>query len=323
MDPQPVSVSSRPLLHAGLGRHSGRQGAWWGAPAQALGAALGCALALAGCGEPQPPSELRQVQAVSDQLLRANGIRTTPIRFALEAGETAPYWAQKAGLCKASKQETDAGDACEHWAHLSPADAETPAHRQVNRLSYLLGTASARTYAHGLITFDRSFFLVHGDDQGALRCVVAHELTHFLRRHGFLSSRAVNGAWKDLPEQQRQRALATLSQTQELAADRNAMLMTAIAGHDPVLCVQQLQNGAQLDADYAPEAPLESHPGYVRRLASARAYLKGPLQRDLAAWRQAEGKRGGLQEGSAPRWSWDPNDQLLTVRTLPERRVSP
>ncbi|MCP9915540.1 M48 family metallopeptidase [Cyanobium sp. ATX 6F1] len=279
--------------------------------------ALGCALALAGCGEPKPPRELSQLQAVTDQLLRANAIRTTPIRFALEAGETAPYWAQKAGLCKASKQEKESGDACEHWAHLSPAEAETPVHRQINRLSYLLGTASARTYAHGLISFDRSFFLVHEDDPGALRCVVAHELTHFLRRHAFLSSRAANGLWKDLPEQQRHRALARLSRQQELAADRNAMLMTAIAGHDPVICVQQLQNGAQLDADYAPEAPLETHPGYSRRLSAARAYLQGPLQRDLAAWRKAQANRGE-RTATAPRWSWDPGDQLLTVRTLPE-----
>lgn len=289
---------------------------------RSLLAAFGCALALAGCGEPRPPQELLQVQAVSDQLLRANAIRTNPIRFALEAGETAPYWAQKAGLCKVSKPDKDAGNGCENWAHLSPAEAETPAHRQINRLAYLLGTASARTYAHGLITFDRSFFLVHADDPGALRCVVAHELTHFLRRHAFLSSRAANGPLKGWPEQQRRRALAALSQQQELAADRNAMLMTAIAGHDPVLCVQQLQNGAQLDADYAPDDPLETHPGYARRLGAAKAYLKGSLQRDLLAWRKAQSK-SSLRERSAPRWSWDQADQLLSVRTLPERRPAP
>ncbi len=305
MDPQ-LSASLSPPVRARQGPRR------W-----PLLAALSCAFALAGCAEAKPPRELRQVQAVSDQLLRANAIRTTPIRFAIEAGETAPYWAQKAGLCKASKQEKEAGDACEHWAHLSPTEAETPAHRQINRLSYLLGTASARTYAHGLITFDRSFFLVHEDDPGALRCVVAHELTHFLRRHAFLSSRAANGLWKELPEEQRHRALARLSRQQELAADRNAMLMTAIAGHDPLICVQQLQNGAQLDADYAPEEPLETHPGYTRRLSAAKAYLKGPLHRDLAAWRKTQSnRRDGL--ASTPRWSWDQSDQLLTVRTLPE-----
>ena len=285
-------------------------------PLGCLVAALGV-LASASCGGPRPPRELQQVQVVADQLLRANAIHTTPIRFALEAGETAPYWAQRAGLCKASKEETTDGDACDHWAHLSPQEAATPAQRQVNRLAYLLGSASARTYAHGLITFDRSFFLVQEDDRGALRCVLAHELTHFLRRHAFLLSRAANGPLRSLPEPQRRKALATLSQQQELAADRQAMLMTAIAGHDPIVCVQQLQNGAQLDADFAPEDPQETHPGYVRRIAAAQAYLKGPLRADLQAWRAAH-PPAVISAGPAPRWRWHPEDQLLTVRTQPQ-----
>lgn len=262
------------------------------------------------------------MQEVADQLLRANAIRTTPIRFALEAGETAPYWAQRAGLCRASPREAAEGEACDHWARLSPSEAATPTHRQVNRLAYLLGTASARTYAHGLITFDRSFFLVQEDDVGALRCVVAHELTHFLRRHAYLSARAANGPLKNLPEEQRSRALAQLSQSQELAADRQAMLMTAIAGHDPKSCVNQLANAAQLDADYAPEDPLGTHPGYERRLSAARAYLNGPLRADLSEWRRLH-PQAMVSALPAPRWSWQPQDQLLTVRTLPRRGSGP
>lgn len=279
-------------------------------------AALGLLLALAGCGEAPIPKELAEVQAVADPLLRANRIQTTPLRFGLELGDAAPYWAEKAGLCKASQQDREAGDACANWAHQSPAEATSPAQRQIRRLSYLFGSAQARSYPHGLITFDRSFFLVHDGDRPALRCVIAHELSHVLRRHSYLASLAANSTFRDLPEQPRQRALARLSQQQELAADRGAMLMTAIAGHDPKACVQQLLSSAQLDADYAPEDPLGSHPGQARRLQAAQQYLGAPLQRDLAAWRQRQGRRQAAPEAK-PQWSWDPEHQVLRVQTSP------
>ncbi|WP_411870321.1 M48 family metalloprotease [Vulcanococcus limneticus] len=279
-------------------------------------AALALLLGLAGCGKAPIPRELAEVQAVADPLLRANRIQTTPLRFGLELGDAAPYWAEKAGLCKASKEDQDSGDACANWAHQSPAEATSPAQRQIRRLSYLFGSAQARSYSHGLITFDRSFFLIHDSDRPALRCVIAHELSHVLRRHSYLASRAANETYANLAEEARQRALAQLSQQQELAADRGAMLMTAIAGHDPKACVQQLLSSAQLDADYAPEDPLGSHPGQARRLKAAQQYLGEPLQRDLAAWRQ---RQGGRQAGgeSSPQWSWDPEHQVLRVQTTP------
>lgn len=259
----------------------------------------------------QPPAELTQLQAVADPLLRANRIRSSPIRFSLEAGETAGYWARQVGLCRPAAGDPDQN--CEAWNHAAPDDATSPQQRQVNRLAYLLGTASARTYPQGLISFDRSFFLVQGHDSAALRCVVAHELTHFLHRHAYLSSRREQQAdLQGVSESVRDRALAQLSQQQELAADRGALLMTAVAGHDPAACIRQLQEAAELDGDYAPEDPAGSHPGHGRRIAAAMTYLRDGLQRDLAAWRKDP-------PGSpvVPRWQWNGSDRLLTVTTRP------
>jgi hypothetical protein len=39
------------------------------------------------------------LRTVADPLLRANRIRISPIRFSLEAGETAGSWARQLGLC--------------------------------------------------------------------------------------------------------------------------------------------------------------------------------------------------------------------------------
>jgi predicted Zn-dependent protease len=183
----------------------------------------------------------------------------------------------------------------------------------VNRLAYLFGTASARTYPQGLISFDRSFFLVQGYNNDALRCVVAHELTHFLHRHAYLSSRREQQSdLRGLSEPQQARDLAQLSQQQELAADRGALLMTSIAGHDPDACIRQLQEAAELDGDYSPDDPGGTHPGHGRRIAAARAYLRQGLQGDLAAWRKLPAGRPVV-----PRWSWDGADRLLTATTRP------
>jgi hypothetical protein len=276
--------------------------------------ALLAAALLGGCAREQPPAELTQLRAVADPLLRANRIRSSPIRFSLEAGETAGYWSRQMGLCRPSSGSGgDPDQNCEAWNHAAPDDAASPLQRQVNRLAYLFGTASARTYPQGLISFDRSFFLVQGHDSAALRCVVAHELTHFLHRHAYLSSRREQQAdLRGLSEPMRDRALAQLSQQQELAADRGALLMTAVAGHDPAACIRQLQEAAELDGDYAPEDPAGTHPGHGRRIAAAMAYLRDGLQRDLAAWRK-------LPAGSpvVPRWHWNGPDRLLTATTRP------
>ena len=189
----------------------------------------------------------------------------------------------------------------------------SPLQRQVNRLAYLLGTASARTYPQGLISFDRSFFLVQGHDNSALRCVVAHELTHFLQRHAYLSSRREQqDDFRGLRAAGQTRLLASLSQEQELAADRGALLMTAIAGHDPAACIQQLQQAAELDGDYAGDDPAATHPGHQRRIAAARAYLRQGLRHDLEAWRHHP-----PAPAVAPRWRWESSDRLLTVLTGP------
>lgn len=269
---------------------------------------------LGGCGSGAPPPELAQLQREADGLLRANRIRTSPIRFTLEAGETAAYWARQMGLCPRPAAGEDPDSACEAWSHGAPDDVASPLQRQVNRLAYLLGTASARTYPQGLIGFDRSFFLVQGHDPAAVRCVVAHELTHFLRRHAYLSSRLEQQAdQRRRPAAQRDLAQAALSQQQELAADRGALLMTAIAGHDPQACVRQLQEAAELDGDYAPEDPRGTHPGHGRRIAAARAYIAEGLAADRDAWR----KRVRALPPVSPRWRWDPQDRLLIVTTRP------
>ena len=271
-------------------------------------------LLLGGCARQQPPPELTQLRAVADPLLRANRIRTSPIRFSLEAGESAGYWARQLGLCRpAPGGGGDPDQDCEAWNHASPDDIANPLQRQVNRLAYLFGTASARTYPQGLISFDRSFFLVQGHNNDALRCVVAHELTHFLHRHAYLSSRREQQSdLRGLSEPQQARDLAQLSQQQELAADRGALLMTSIAGHDPDACIRQLQEAAELDGDYSPDDPGGTHPGHGRRIAAARAYLRQGLQGDLAAWRKLPAGRPVV-----PRWSWDGADRLLTATTRP------
>jgi hypothetical protein len=273
-------------------------------------------LLLTGCRAGGPPGELAEVRAVADDLLRANRIRSRPIHFVLEAGESAPFWAQQEGLCPIARSRKDPGEDCESWAHHAPSQATGERQRQVNRLAYVMGTAGARTYPNGLIGFDRSFFLVHRDDRPALRCVLAHEVTHFLRRHAYLSSRAESERFAGLAEPQRRRALARLAQEQELAADRNALRMVAIAGHDPAACVRQLQEEAELDGDYAPEDPDGTHPGHRRRLAAARAYLAAGLAADLRAWKAAV---IGVPAPAAPRWQWSDSDQLLTVSTQPPR----
>jgi hypothetical protein len=272
------------------------------------------ALLLGGCRRDGPPPELAAVQAEADALLRANRLRTTPLRFTLEVGETAGYWAQQLGLCPRAPQGEDPDTACAAWAHGAPGDAASPLQRQLQRLAYLYGNASARTYPQGLVSFDRSFFLVQGHDRAALRCVVAHELVHFLRRHAYLSSRRLQQPdLRDRPAPERDRVLAALSQQQELAADRGALLMTAISGQDPASCVRQLQEAAELEGDYAAEDPLASHPGHGRRIAAARAYLARGLADDLAAWRS----QGARSAAVTPRWRWDPQDRLLTVTTRP------
>lgn len=273
-------------------------------------------LLLGGCSWQRPPEELSEIRRVADPLLRANHIRSGPIHFSLESGETAPYWATQAGLCPAavrSQAKENGNDPCESWAHDAPGQSGNEGRRRVERLAYLLGTAGVRTYAHGLIGFDRSYFLIHRHDSAGLRCVIAHELTHFLRRHAYLSSRAASERPEGMAEEARQRAEASLSQQQELAADRNAMLMTAIAGHDPAACINGLQTDAELLADHSPEDPLGTHPGHHRRIAAARSYLRQGLANDLRIWREKQRQT----PAQPPRWSWNAADQLLTVETGP------
>lgn len=271
-------------------------------------------LGLCGCSKEAPPEELQRLQAVTDPLLVANGIVSTPIHFTLQLGDAAAFWAQTSGLCKPSNPQDE--DACSNWSHHSPGPSTSTTEAQVQRLAYLIGSANAITFPHGLIAFDRSFFLAHQDDPSALRCVVAHELTHFLNRHAYLSARAEAGPLRELPREAKKKALAALSQEQELAADRNAMLMVAVAGHDPAACVRQLQLTAELDASVHAEDPLGTHPGHDRRLKAARTYLKGRLASDLRKRRQelAARRRGAAQ----PRWTWTPADQIYTVRTRPD-----
>lgn len=274
----------------------------------------------AGCGAPQPPPELLELRRVADPLLQANQIRSRPIHFSLESGETAPFWAIQDGLCPSSagaKARDSESEPCESWAHDAPGQSRQEGRRRVERLAYLLGSGGVRTYAHGLISFDRSYFLINGHDSAALRCVIAHELTHFLRRHAYLSSRAASERPAAMTEPEQQRADARLSQDQELAADRNAMLMTAIAGHDPAACLTALQNDAELLADHAPEDPLGSHPGHRRRLAAGRAYLQRQLPADLKRW-QDQHRHSPVP---TPRWTWNAADQLLSVETLPPERL--
>lgn len=272
------------------------------------------ALALTGCRGQGPPPELAAVQREADILLRANRIRSSPIRFTLEAGESAPYWASQLGLCPRPRAGEDVETACEAWSHGAPEDIASPLQRQVNRLAYLFGTASARTYPQGLISFDRSFFLVQGHDRAAVRCVVAHELVHFLHRHAYLSSRREQQP--DLKRESADRrdlALADLSQKQELAADRGALLMTAVSGQDPQSCLRQLQEASELDGDFAAEDPHGTHPGDTRRIAAGRAYLHQGLAADRAAWL----KRRASLPVVTPRWQWNAQDRLLTVTTRP------
>jgi hypothetical protein len=281
------------------------------------GAALLLLLLLpGGCSWQRPPEELIELRAVADPLLRANHVRSGPIHFTLESGETAPFWATQAGLCpttvRSQAKENDS-DPCESWAHDAPGQSSNEGRRRVERLAYLLGTAGVRTYAHGLIGFDRSYFLIHRHDPAGLRCVIAHELTHFLRRHAYLSSRIASERPEGMAEEARLRADASLSQQQELAADRNAMLMTAIAGHDPADCIIALQADAELLADHPAEDPLGTHPGHRRRIAAARAYLRQGLANDLRIWREQHRR----PTSSPPSWTWNAADQLLTVETLP------
>lgn len=269
---------------------------------------------LAGCRVEGPPPELEVVRREADVLLRANRIHSTPIRFVLEAGESAPYWAQQLGLCARSRAGEDPEATCEAWSHAAPDEAASPLQRQVNRLAYLYGTASARTYPMGLISFDRSFFLIQGHNRGALRCVIAHELIHALHRHAYLSSRREQQPdLRDQPPDRRELAMAALSQRQELAADRGAMLMTALSGQDPNTCVRQLQEAAELDGEAAAEDPRGSHPGDDRRIAAARAYLRHGLTAEKAAWQ----RRRHTLPVVTPRWHWSPQDRLLTVTTQP------
>jgi hypothetical protein len=272
-------------------------------------------LGLEGCTREAPPQELVQLQAVTDPLLVANKVQSTPIHFALQLGDAAAFWAVKSGLCKPSNPEDN--EACSNWSHQSPGEMSTTTERQVQRLAYLLGSANAITFPHGLIAFDRSFFLEHQNDPSALRCVVAHELTHFLHRHSYLSAKAEAVTYRHLNETARKKALAALSQEQELAADRNAMVMVAVAGHDPAACVRELQLTAELDATYTPEDPLGTHPGHDRRIEAARSYLANGLQRDLRLRRQALASE--QQAPSRPRWSWNGADHIYTVQTLPTR----
>lgn len=275
-------------------------------------------LGLVGCSRDSPPEELRQLRAVTDPLLVANRVETTPIHFTLQLGDAAAFWALKSGLCKPSNP--DDSEACSNWSHQAPGPVSSETESQVHRLAYLLGSANAITFPHGLIAFDRSFFLEHQDDPSALRCVVAHELTHFLHRHSYLSARAEALTYRHLPESARKKALASLSQEQELAADRNAMLMVAVAGHDPADCLRELQLTAELDASYNPEDPFGTHPGQDRRLGAARRYLATGLQRDLRLRRHVLAQ---LKSPPAPpRWSWNQADHIDTVRTLPVREAA-
>lgn len=267
--------------------------------------------ALAGCSRDSPPQELLQLQAVTDPLLVANHVRTTPIHFTLQLGDAAAFWALRSGLCKPSNPEDS--EACANWSHQVPGAVSSGTEAQVHRLAYLLGSANAVTFPHGLIAFDRSFFLEHQDDPSALRCVVAHELTHFLHRHSYLSARAEAVTYRHLPEAERKKALAALSQEQELAADRNAMLMVAVAGHDPAACLRELQLTAELDATYNPEDPLGTHPGQDRRVGAARRYLADGLQRDLR--RRRQDLTSDRQAAVHPQWSWNQADHLYSVRT--------
>jgi hypothetical protein len=103
---------------------------------------------------------------VADPLLRANRIRTSPIRFSLEAGESAGYWARQLGLCRpAPGGGGDPDQDCEAWNHASPDDIANPLQRQVNRLAYLFGSASARTYPQGLIKLRPFLFSGAGPQQ--------------------------------------------------------------------------------------------------------------------------------------------------------------
>jgi len=123
-------------------------------------------LLLGGCVREQPPPELTQLRAVADPLLRANRIRTSPIRFSLEAGESAGYWARQLGLCRpAPGGGGDPDQDCEAWNHASPDDIANPLQRQVNRLAYLFGSASARTYPQGLIKLRPFLFSGAGPQQ--------------------------------------------------------------------------------------------------------------------------------------------------------------
>ena len=273
----------------------------------------GLLLTLAGCRLDAPPQELRQLQAVTDPLLVANHVQTTPIHFTLQLGDAAAFWALRSGLCRPSNPEDS--EACANWSHQAPGPVTSGTEAQVHRLAYLLGSANAITFPHGLIAFDRSFFLEHQDDPGALRCVVAHELTHFLHRHSYLSAKAEAITYRHLPEPARKKALAALSQQQELAADRNAMLMVAVAGHDPATCLRELQLTAELDASYNPEDPLGSHPGQDRRLGAARRYLADGLPEDLRRRRQVLARERTPRR--RPQWNWNQADHLYTVRTVP------
>jgi len=275
---------------------------------------LGLGVFVALWQQPRPPAELQEVQRISHQLLMANQLHISPLHFALRVGSQAPYWAEKAGLCKSTEKEKQEGDPCEFWAERAPGPSQAPLQQEVNRLAYLTGSAYAHTYSHGLVMFDRSFFLVHERDPDALRCVVAHELSHFLRKHAYRSSLQAHGPLADLSEDQRNLKLAALSQQQELEADREAMRLVAIAGHNPDTCVNWLQRSAELDGDAPPEDPKGTHPGLKRRLSEGRAYLKGPLARELAVWKTKHPKKEFQPKGQ-PRWQWNQADSLLTVYT--------
>jgi hypothetical protein len=264
--------------------------------------------------QPRPPSELQQVQQVTHQLLLANQLHISPLHFALRVGSQAPYWAEKAGLCKSSEKEKQEGDPCEFWAERAPGSSLVPLQQEVNRLAYLTGSAYAHTYSHGVVMFDRSFFLVHERDPEALRCVVAHELSHFLGKHAYRSSLQAHGPLAELSDDERNLKLAALSQRQELEADRGAMRLVAIAGHNPATCINWLQRSAELDGDAPSEDPNGTHPGLKRRLSEGRAYLKGPLAQELAAWKTKHPKVES-QPKRQPQWQWNQADSLLTVYT--------
>jgi len=92
------------------------------------------------------------------------------------------------------------------------------------------------------------------------------------------------------------------------------MRLVAIAGHNPATCVNWLQRSAELDGDAPPEDPKGTHPGLKRRLSEGRAYLKGPLARELAVWKTKHPKKEFQPKGQ-PRWQWNQADSLLTVYT--------